>query len=51
MKMLLYIPTETPINDYATAAYIILVLSSVIWALFPAFKTEDSGYGSETNGG
>ena len=42
MKMLLYIPTETPANDYATAAYIILVLASVIWALFPASGHENT---------
>lgn len=41
MKLLFYIPTETPINDYATAAYIILVLSAVIWALFPASGHEE----------
>ena len=41
MKMLLYIPTSATINDYATAAYILLVLYWVIWALFPAAKHEN----------
>lgn len=34
MKMLLYLPTGAPFNDYATAAYLTLVGLAVVWALF-----------------
>lgn len=34
MKMLLYLPTETVVNDYATAVYVLLVALAVLWVLF-----------------